>query len=133
MLRLPRPRTRGDCLEEARPCPWVGCRHHLLLEAPEHAGPRAASLLLVAQRQGWRGGRPAVLKAWTPEAVVRRWIDDAVERLAGMRWSCALDRADAGAAPLREVCDLLATSKPALLAVRRKAIEVLAQARKGGA
>lgn len=26
-----RPRTRGEC-GSARPCPWVGCRYHLLLE-----------------------------------------------------------------------------------------------------
>ena len=31
-----RPKTRADCLpggcNEERPCPWVGCRHHLGLE-----------------------------------------------------------------------------------------------------
>lgn len=24
-----RPRTRGDCQDGPRPCPWVSCRHHL--------------------------------------------------------------------------------------------------------
>ena len=24
-----RPRTRADCLDGPRPCPWVGCRYHL--------------------------------------------------------------------------------------------------------
>ena len=24
-----RPKTRGDCKDAARPCPFVGCRHHL--------------------------------------------------------------------------------------------------------
>lgn len=28
-----RPRTRGDCVDGPRPCPWVGCRHHLYLDA----------------------------------------------------------------------------------------------------
>lgn len=28
----PRPRTRADCKDGPRPCPWVGCRHHLYLE-----------------------------------------------------------------------------------------------------
>lgn len=30
-----RPRHRGDCVNEdaVRPCPFVGCRHHLYLEA----------------------------------------------------------------------------------------------------
>lgn len=27
-----RPKTRGECKDGPRPCPWVGCRHHLALE-----------------------------------------------------------------------------------------------------
>jgi hypothetical protein len=27
-----RPRTRGECIGGPRPCPFVGCRHHLYLE-----------------------------------------------------------------------------------------------------
>lgn len=30
-----RPKTRGDCEEMPRPCPWVSCRHHLWLEMGE--------------------------------------------------------------------------------------------------
>ena len=30
-----RPRTRADCENGPRPCPWVGCRHHLYLEVKE--------------------------------------------------------------------------------------------------
>lgn len=26
---IPRPRTRAGCQGAPRPCPWVGCRHHL--------------------------------------------------------------------------------------------------------
>lgn len=37
-----RPRTREDCLpggrNEARPCPWVSCRHHLALDVGEDNG-----------------------------------------------------------------------------------------------
>lgn len=29
---LPRPRTRGDCANVPRPCPFVGCRYHLFLD-----------------------------------------------------------------------------------------------------
>jgi hypothetical protein len=33
VVRLPvRPRTRGDCINGPRPCPWVGCRHNLYLD-----------------------------------------------------------------------------------------------------
>lgn len=31
--RAARPKTRADCVDGPRPCPWVGCRHHLALEA----------------------------------------------------------------------------------------------------
>lgn len=27
-----RPRTRADCIDAPRPCPWVGCRYHLCLD-----------------------------------------------------------------------------------------------------
>lgn len=27
-----RPRTRADCIDGPRPCPWVSCRHHLYLD-----------------------------------------------------------------------------------------------------
>jgi len=30
--RVHRPRTRGECVDGPRPCPWVSCRHHLALE-----------------------------------------------------------------------------------------------------
>lgn len=35
-----RPRTRGECANGVRPCPWAGCRHHLLLSVG-----RAGSLM----------------------------------------------------------------------------------------
>jgi len=33
-----RPRTRGECVDGPRPCPWVGCRHHLYLEVQPSTG-----------------------------------------------------------------------------------------------
>lgn len=33
-----RPRTRADCAGGPRPCPWAGCRHHLLLEITPETG-----------------------------------------------------------------------------------------------
>ena len=32
-----RPRTRGECANGPRPCPWVGCRHHLYLDTTHAA------------------------------------------------------------------------------------------------
>lgn len=33
-----RPRSRADCVGEQRPCPWVGCRHHLYLDVNPSTG-----------------------------------------------------------------------------------------------
>lgn len=32
-----RPKTRGECVDVPRPCPFIGCRHNLFLEVT-HAG-----------------------------------------------------------------------------------------------
>jgi hypothetical protein len=33
-----RPRTRGDCIDGPRPCPWISCRHHLYLDVSRRTG-----------------------------------------------------------------------------------------------
>ena len=35
---IPRPRTRAECSQEARPCPWVACKHHLYLDINPETG-----------------------------------------------------------------------------------------------
>jgi hypothetical protein len=35
---MERPRTRGECLDGTRPCPWVSCRHHLFLDVSAKTG-----------------------------------------------------------------------------------------------
>lgn len=35
---IPRPKTRAECSEEARPCPWVACKHHLYLDVNPETG-----------------------------------------------------------------------------------------------
>jgi hypothetical protein len=34
----PRPRTRSECKEGQRPCPWVSCKHHLYLDVNPETG-----------------------------------------------------------------------------------------------
>lgn len=101
MLSVPRPRTRADCNQEARPCPWGGCRHHLLLEVAtarqtrrrtqsgQLRDERATSLRL--NRRSSSGGRRPGLASSAAYLVVRRWIDDATEQLSNMRYTCSLD------------------------------------------
>jgi hypothetical protein len=33
-----RPVVRGDCVNSKRPCPFVGCKHHLFLDVNEEIG-----------------------------------------------------------------------------------------------
>ena len=35
---IPRPKTREECRGEARPCPWVACKHHLYLDVNPETG-----------------------------------------------------------------------------------------------
>src|SRR6188768_2935191 len=34
----PRPRMRGECENDIRPCPWVACKHHLYLDVNPETG-----------------------------------------------------------------------------------------------
>lgn len=36
--RADRPRTRGDCAQGPRPCPFAACKHHLYLDVNEDTG-----------------------------------------------------------------------------------------------
>lgn len=104
MLSVPRPTTRGDCGQEARPCPWVGCRHHLALEVAESKGTkrttpagdpreeRPTSLRLNGPtRERVTNGRRPGLASSAAHLVVQRWIDDAAEQLSSMPYTCSLD------------------------------------------
>lgn len=44
-----RPRTRGDCVDGPRPCPWVSCRHHLGIEVTPAGGLK----LVRPDREPW--------------------------------------------------------------------------------
>jgi hypothetical protein len=37
-LEALRPRTRADCAEGPRPCPWVACKYHLYLDVSSRTG-----------------------------------------------------------------------------------------------
>lgn len=96
MLAIPRPKTRGDCLDEARPCPWVGCDFHLLLEVPRplrrQDGPsRAPGLVLNLPTTG---GQRQHLRPSCDADSFEVWSNDVVDALAAMPWSCSLDVAD---------------------------------------
>jgi len=78
-------------------------------------------------------GRRRALKATAAAELVRVWIDDAVELLAGMPASCSLDEADAGALGRMAVASNVGRSREGIRQVRRVAIAALARARQAEA
>lgn len=37
---IERPRTRGECRDGPRPCPWIACRYHLYLDVTDRGSIR---------------------------------------------------------------------------------------------
>lgn len=113
-----RPRTRGECAGSPRPCPWAGCRYHLLLDL---LGSSIQLNLTVPSGRGSRtisGRQGGTMRGWLE---VEALIDRAVDHLDDMEATCALDVADLGAQPLRVVGRLLGVTKE-----RARQIEELA-------
>jgi hypothetical protein len=140
MLALPRPTTRVSCGQEARPCPWVGCRHHLLLEVAQSKGtkrktpsgkPRDVRPTSLRLNRAYRGravlGRRSGLESSAAHLVVRRWIDDATEQLSNMMHTCSLDAVDRYPDGLSEssVALLLGVTEQAINAETRAALRKL--------
>lgn len=51
----------ADCVGRPRPCPWVGCKYHLLLDVNEETGTITLNVGRETSRNGSRG-RPVTLK-----------------------------------------------------------------------
>lgn len=77
-----RPRTRGDCVDGPRPCPWISCRWHLAIDEQFDGGLKV------------------------------NWPDEEGEvDLAAMPETCTLDVADRGEAGWEEIGDYLNISR----------------------
>ncbi len=103
----PAPRNRPVCRGGLRPCPYVSCRHHLLIEVSEHG-------VLTMNRPKLGPGRPGTYRVeredqdWFAEL----WIDAAVEALFQMEDTCSLDVADRGVQTHKRVGKSLGITKP---------------------
>lgn len=92
-----RPATRGDCAEGPRPCPYVSCRFHLLLDAMPNGH----------------------LKINFPQI----FNSDDEPDLELMVETCALDVADRTGATLMEVADLMNVTRERVRQIEEKAIQ----------
>ena len=115
------PRRRADCQNVPRPCPWVRCRHHLLLEVTEGGG-----IALTAKQ-----GSPGRSSTWPlhplhPQPqVAERWCNRAVMRLEGMGETCALDVAERGPQTLHEIATILGVTRERVRQIETAALAKL--------
>lgn len=84
----------GRCTEVRRPCPWVSCPNHLLLDLtrPKDTKVREPSIVLNEGPEGTaRLGRKPALQAHDSEEDAARFIASALAELDRGRASCAID------------------------------------------
>lgn len=92
-----RPRTRGECVDGPRPCPWVSCRNHLYLDVTEpYEGPGG-------------GVRLAVVTSHLGE------LEDLPE-------TCSLDVADRGVNTLEQISLLFGVVRERVRQIEAKAL-----------
>lgn len=91
----PRPRTRGDCIDGPRPCPWVSCKHHLL---PGHIEAKATHMADDSDE--------ALLSV-----------------LESMPDTCELDAADRGGATLEEVAQSFSVTREWIRQIEAKTLK----------
>ena len=104
---IPRPKTRAECVNGPRPCPWVSCRYHLYLDVD----PETGAIKLNTNAEPWEMAESCVL--------------DVAER--GSQ-TCSSD-----GATLEEVGELLSVTRERIRQIEAKAMRHmrLAVARKG--
>lgn len=90
VLEPERPVTRADCEDGPRPCPWVSCRYHLLVDVN-----RVGSLRLAASAGG------GIVSTQRRNTATIEEIAEAVANHDGP--TCALDEAARGEHYLGEV------------------------------
>jgi hypothetical protein len=83
-----------------RPCPWVSCRWHLLLDVTQ-----AGSLALPSIRAP-RGVGPLLLLETASDDEVDRFTETALNRLDELTETCALDVAERDGETLEQVGQL---------------------------
>ncbi len=101
-----RPRTRGECVDGPRPCPWVSCRHHLYLE------------YMPPPRQP---GQPAPVG---PGALKVNFPDRDPGELGE---SCSLDVAERGGITLEEVGKLMSVTRERVRQIEVRVMKRLVQ------
>lgn len=105
---LKRPRTRAGCAVEGA-CPFVSCRHHLLLDVTDQGalhtiGQRAISLRMKSFQD---------------------WAENAATQVDMAKYTCSLDVADDGEHTLDEIGKILGVTRERVRQIENRAMEKL--------
>jgi hypothetical protein len=96
-----RPINTNDC-PTRRPCPFVSCRYHLLLDVT-----RKGTIKLN------KADVPSIRRHYS-QTLVDLFVDEAIEHLATMADSCALDVAARGSHNNEELAGILGVTREAV-------------------
>lgn len=108
-----RPKCRSECKHVERPCPYVGCKYHLL------------SSMFKRRR---RRLRPPEIQTELRLRVDPLFIsdDDVIQLLPEMRETCVLDIADRGGITYERIGQILGVSKQRIQQIETSALDKLA-------
>lgn len=132
----PRPTNYSQCLEIARPCPYVSCRYHLYLDVDK------------SQRWDRSEGRRLRLAGWTLERIAKymgvstQAIQYALSREASdlsltfhdsevweLEETCAIDVANKGPHSLYQIARLMNVTPEAVRVTETKALAAVSEAK----
>jgi hypothetical protein len=102
-LPLLRPKTRGECADIPRPCPFVSCRHHLALDISRRGVVLVTDPTLGRDING----------------VETTFTDD------NPRPSCSLDVADQGGRTLDEIADMMGLTRERIRQIETEALRAV--------
>jgi len=103
VLQAMRPKTRGDCAEGERPCPWWSCQYHI-----------GAERLRVALKA--RGARESDRDVTDEELL---------DIIYTLPYSCLLDVADDGGTTLAEIGEMLDLTRERVRQIEEQALDEL--------
>lgn len=106
-----RPQTRADCIDGPRPCPYVGCRHHIYADVSEVGSIHAPGHRVLAEPQYKHGADE-----------VEAWLESVSDAVAAAAETCVLDVADRGSVTLEVTGHLLGYTRERARQVEQTAL-----------
>ncbi len=121
-----RPTNRSQCIGRPRPCPWVGCKHNLMLDVRSEAG---SLILNYPATEGYGNNRPGTISRRMSAARFDTLTDEFIEHMQERKMpSCLLDVVDEyGAITLEDSGDLLCVTRERIRQIETKGLKNFAE------